>query len=142
MADKAKTKVKRTRRTSHKLSLADYIRRHSPIKSGLRISDEDKPLAKYDKIHDRIYLGNFQAAKDKNFIKDKKITAVLNCTKDIPHHFANNKERTIEYMRIPVEDSLKEKDFDLMYQYMPCVVEFINKHVNIQKNNILIHCWA
>lgn len=133
-------KKKRTRRTTHRLSLADYIRRHSPIKAGLRIPDEDKPLTSYNKVANRLYLGNFQAAKDKQFFKDKNIKAVLNCTMDIPNHFANNKE--IEYMRIPVEDSLKEKDFEKMYQYMPVIVEFINKHLNLQKNNIFIHCWA
>ena len=130
----------RQRRTTHKLTLADYIRKHSPIKAGMRISDEDKPLAKFDKITEHIYLGNFQAAKDRDFFKDKKIKAVLNCSKDIPNHFAHNKE--IEYMRIPVEDSLKQKDYDLMYEFMPSIVEFIHKHNNIQKQNILIHCWA
>jgi protein-tyrosine phosphatase len=133
-------KKKRTRRTTHRLSLADYIRRHSPIKAGLRIPDEDKPLTSYNKVANRLYLGNFQAAKDKQFFKDKNIKAVLNCTVDIPNHFANNKD--IEYMRIPVEDSLKEKDFEKMYLYMPVIVEFINKHLNLQKNNLLIHCWA
>lgn len=131
---------KRTRVQSPKLTLADYIRRHSPIKAGLRIADEDRPLAKYNKIMDKVFVGNFQAAKDRDFFKEKRIRAVLNCTRDIPNHFAH--DRNIEYMRIPVEDSLKDKDYDLMYQYMPSIVEFINKHVNIQKNNILVHCWA
>ncbi len=142
MTDKTKkTKSpKRTRKTTHKLTLADYIRKHSPIKAGMRLANEDKPLAKYDKIMDRIYLGNFQAAKDRDLFNGKNIKAVLNCTKDIPNHFAHKKD--IEYMRIPVEDSLKDKDFDLMYQFMPCIVEFIHKHAVLQKNNILIHCWA
>lgn len=139
MSDK---KQKRTRKTTHTMSLSDYLRKHSPIKKGAMIKNEDKPLSKYDKIIDKLYLGNFQAAKDKDFFKDKKIKAVLNCSKDvdIPNHFANNKD--VEYLRIPVDDSLKEKDFDLMLQYFPLIVEFINKHVNIQKNNILVHCWA
>lgn len=133
------SKPVRKRKTTHK-SLAEYIRQHSPIKAGLRIPDEDEPLTKYDKIIDRVYLGNFQSAKDKTFFKDKKIKAVLNCSKDIPNHFVSNKN--IEYMRIPVDDSLKEKDFDLMFEFMPCIVQFIHKHAVIQKNNILVHCWA
>lgn len=137
---KPNIKSKRIRATTHKLSLADYIRKHSPIKAGLRIADEDMPLAKYNKVMDRIFLGNFQSAKDRAFFKDKKIKAVLNCTKDLPNYFAHNKD--IEYMRIPVEDSLKDKDYKLMFEYMPVIVEFINKHVNLQKHNILIHCWA
>jgi protein-tyrosine phosphatase len=137
------TQIKNTRRvkkTNHKMTLADYIRKHSPIKAGMRIADEDRPLAKYDKIMNRVFLGNFQAAKDREFFDTKNIKAVLNCSKDIPNHFAH--KRDIEYMRIPVDDSLKERDYELMYQYMPCIVEFIHKHANIQGNNILVHCWA
>lgn len=134
-----KKSPKRTRKMDHK-KLEDYIRKHSPIKAGLRVADEDRPVAKYDKIIDKLYLGNFQAAKDREFFKTKKIRAVLNCTKDLPNHFAHNKD--IEYMRIPVEDSLKEKDYELMYQYLPSAVEFIHKHVNIAKKPILIHCHA
>lgn len=121
-------------------SLSDFLMRHSPIKKGAVIKNEDRPLAKQNKITSRIYLGNYQAAKDKEFMVDNKIRAVLNCTKDLPNHFAHI--RDIEYLRIPVDDSLKEKDFELMYQYMPLIVEFINKHVNILKQNILVHCYA
>lgn len=140
MSNNDKSKCVRTRQTAPKLTLADYIRRHSPIKAGIRIKNEDVPLAKYNKITNHIFLGNFQAAKDKDFFKENKIRAVLNCSKDIPNHYAHHKD--IEYMRIPVEDSLKQKDYDLMYEFMPVIVEFINKHANIQKQNILIHCWA
>jgi hypothetical protein len=90
-------------------NLAEFIRKLSPLKTGLQIKDEDAPLAKYNKITDRIYLGNIQAAQDKNFFKEKNIKAVLNCTNDIPNYFQNS---NIEYMRIPVDDSLKQKDFD------------------------------
>jgi protein-tyrosine phosphatase len=135
-----KTIPKRTRVTEPKISLCEFIYRHSPIKAGLKINDEDKPLSKYNKIMDRIFLGNYQAAKDRAFFKEKRIKAVLNCTHDIPNHFAHIKD--IEYMRIPVDDSLKQKDYDLMFQFMPAAIEFIHKHAALQKNNILIHCYA
>jgi protein-tyrosine phosphatase len=130
----------RTRKTTHRISAADLLRKHSPIKNGLKIKDEDKPLEKYSKIMSKIYLGNFQAAKDAEFFKDKKIKAVLNCTKDIPNHFQNKKD--IEYMRIPIDDSLKEIDIKKLYEFFPCIVEFIHKHAGIQKQNIFIHCYA
>lgn len=138
--DKSKTKKIRTRQVSPKLPLAEYIRRHSPIKAGMRIKDEDVPLAKYNKITNNIILGNFQAAKDKDLFKTHKIKAVLNCSKDIPNHYSQHKD--IEYMRIPVDDSLKQKDYDLMFQYMPVIVEFIHKHAGIANHNILVHCHA
>jgi hypothetical protein len=80
----------RVRKSDHKLPLEDFIYKHSPIKKGVVIKDEDKPLSKVDKIMNRIYLGNYQAAKDKDFFNKKNIKAVLNCTKDIPNHFAHN----------------------------------------------------
>jgi protein-tyrosine phosphatase len=133
-------KVKRTRKTTHKMSLGDYIRAHSPIKNGLRVDDEDMPLAKYNKIMSRIFIGNFEAAKDREFFKKHNIRAVLNCTKEIPNHFAHN--RDIEYMRIPVDDSLKDKDYNLMFEFMPVIAAYIHKHAVIQGNNILIGCVA
>jgi len=138
--DKSKLKKNRTRQVSPKLPLAEYIRRHSPIKAGMRIKDEDAPLAKYNKITNNIILGNFQAAKDKDLFKTHKIQAVLNCSKDIPNHYSQHKD--IEYMRIPVDDSLKQKDYDLMFEYMPVIVEFIHKHACIANNKILVHCAA
>lgn len=130
----------RTRKTTHRMSAAELLRKHSPIKNGLKIKDEDKPLEKYSKIMSKIYLGNYQAAKDAEFFKDNKIKAVLNCTKDIPNHFHNKKD--IEYMRIPIDDSLKEIDIKKLYEFFPCIVEFIHKHAGIQKQNIFIHCYA
>jgi protein-tyrosine phosphatase len=130
----------RTRKTTHRLSPADLLRKHSPIKNGLKVKNEDRPLEKYTKILPKLYLGNFQAAKDPDFFKDKKIKAVLNCTKDIPNHFACKKD--IEYMRIPVDDSLKETDIKKMYNFLPVIVEFIHKHIALQGNNIFVHCYA
>ena len=70
-----------------------------------------------------------------------KIKAVLNCSKekDIPNYF---KDSSIEYMRVPVDDSLQQKDYDKMFLLLPSMVEFIHKHVDILKQPILVHCWA
>ena len=127
----------RTRVQNHKLE--EFMRKHSPIKEGLvRVKNEDVPFQKYNKILPRLYIGNFQAAKDREFFKTKNIKAVLNCTKELDNQFANNRE--IEYMRIPVDDSLKERDFSLMLEYLPVIVAYIHKHVDIQKNTLLSHC--
>jgi protein-tyrosine phosphatase len=132
-------KKKRTRVKD--VNMANYLYKHSPLKNGVKIKNEDAPLSKYNKICSKIYLGNIQCAKDKDFFKNKNIKAVLNCSKDIPNYFYNN-NKDIEYLRIPVDDSLKQVDFDKMFEFFPIATEFINKHVNLQKNNILIHCYA
>jgi protein-tyrosine phosphatase len=133
-------KVKRRNPSSRIVNPAIHLRKHSPIKMGLKVADEDKPLEKYNKILPRIYLGNIEAASDQVFFKKYNIKAVLNCTKEIPHYFIKNDD--IEYMRIPVDDSLKETDFKKMYEFIPCIVEFIHKQAVLQKQNILIHCHA
>ena len=135
MTDNAKKVRKNIRMTPSK-----YLKKHSPIYNGLEVKDEDKLLEKYNKIMPKLYLGNYQGAKDPEFFKEKNIKAVLNCTKDIPNHFACKKD--IEYMRIPVEDSLRESDFKKMHEFFPAIVEFIHKHISTQGNNILIHCYA
>jgi protein-tyrosine phosphatase len=135
------SKPVRTRKTSHKETLSDHIYKHSPIKRGtVLVKNEDKPYKHYNKIMNRIYLGNIQASKDKDFFHKKKIRAVLNCTKDIPNTFRS--DESVEYMRIPIDDSLKEVDFEKALKFMPAAIEFIHKHVVLQKENVLIHCYA
>ena len=123
--------------------LEDYLKNHSPLKTGtLIVKDEDKPLDDYSKILPNLYLGNFRAAKNKAFFESKNIKGVLNCTRevDIPNYFRNT--GSIEYMRIPVDDSLKIIDINLMTKFLPVAVEYIHKHVSIQKNPMLVHCVA
>jgi protein-tyrosine phosphatase len=92
----------------------------------------------YQEILPGVWLGNHLSSEDKKFFRKNKIKAVLNTTKTLPNKFLSEK---IEYMKIPVNDQLKQIDFDLMTEYLPFAVSFIRKHV-IQKNNILIHCLA
>ena len=142
MATSSKKLSIRTRKTTHKIPASD-IRKHSPIKNGqfknMKNFDQDKPLYNYNKIMPKIYLGNMQAAKDKKFFQDKKIKAVLNCTKDIPNTFKNY---NIEYMRIPVDDSLKAVDFTKMYHFLPMAADFIYKHAVLQNHAVFINCFA
>ncbi len=119
---------------------AELLEKYSPIKNGLRINNEDRLQSKYDEIIPNIYLGNYRAAKDIDFFKEKNIKAVLNCTKDIPNYHSSN--TSIEYMRIPIDDSLEKEDIDKLYKFLPSLLQFIRKHVETQKQNILIHCYA
>lgn len=88
-----------------------------------------------------LFIGNMHSAKDANFFKNKNIGAVLNCTPDVPHYFAHE-SGFVEYMRLTVNDSLKEVDFQKMSRYLPDGIAFIHKNLDIDKNNILVHCHA
>lgn len=138
-----KKSIPRIRKTTHRISASD-IRHHSPIKKGYFKHDknfnEDDPVSDYSKIMSKIYLGNIDASRDKNFFKDKKIKAVLNCSKDIANTFRNTE--SIEYMRIPIDDSLKVVDYNKMYHYLPMAADFIYKHAVLQKQPIFVHCYA
>ena len=133
------------RRRVKKAKLSEELKRHSPIKTGvIYVKNEDDPYEDISKIMSNLYVGNYNAAQSKRVMKKYGIEAVLNCTKkkDLPHYFRDHQTHEIEYMRIPVDDSLKQKDFDKMYLLIPSAVEFIHKHVDILKQPLLVHCWA
>lgn len=94
----------------------------------------------YDEIIPNLYIGNIDGANNLSFLKDKKITVVINCSKTIPNYFENNKYK-IEYYRIPVDDSLLDEDIDLMKHFLPQYIEIIN---NALANNkaVFVHCYA
>lgn len=93
-------------------------------------------MPSYNQITKRIFIGDSDSSKNKSFIKANNIKAVLNCTTDIPNHFQD-----LEYLRIPVEDKLRKSDYDKFYGYIPVIVEYIHKIVDIEKKNLLVHCW-
>ncbi len=122
-------------------TFAELLKKHSPVKRGTKRNEKitDSPIEHYTQIVKGLWVGNYKAAKDKDFLKKNNIKAVLNCTTDLPNTFCN---KNIEYMKIPVEDSLKDRDIQKMVEFLPSAVEFIHKHIDVQKHNILVHCWA
>jgi len=46
----------------------------------------------------------------------------------------------IETYRIPVNDSLLEKDFLLMQKYFQIIIPLLLRKYTIEKKNILVHC--
>jgi protein tyrosine/serine phosphatase len=96
-----------------------------------------------NEIIPNLWLGNYKTAHDINFLKENKINLILNCTPDIS--FIDEKiieELKIETYRIPVNDSLLEKDIILMEDYLKIFIPLLfNKYI-VEKKNILIHCHA
>lgn len=113
-----------------------------------------------DKILPNLWLGNYKAALDINFLIDNKIDMIVNCTSNTPliHEIIDKKIKkqkynninsfdlcsiyNIETFRIPVNDSLLERDFILMQQYFKIIVPLLLKKYTTEKKNILIHCHA
>lgn len=102
-----------------------------------------------------IWLGNIYAAHDYDFIIQNNIDIIINCTADYPFISHDNlkssnvdnilidnlSNRKISLIRIPVYDSLLEKDIILMEQYFKIIIPYIC-HAYTNKKNILIHCYA
>jgi protein-tyrosine phosphatase len=90
-----------------------------------------------NEIIPRLYIGDYHSALSPSFMKEYNIKAVLNLTNDIPNRFKN---KDIHYQQIYVEDSLKDKDLNIMYTNLPFIVEYIHTHRDKYKHNIYVHC--
>jgi|FrelakmetLWP11LW_1041352.scaffolds.fasta_scaffold00058_22 hypothetical protein len=94
-----------------------------------------------------LWLGNYQSAIDIDFLKKNDINFILNCTSntsffnEIHSKKSLSKLQDIEIYRIPVNDSLLERDFILMEKYLKIILPMLVKKY-IDKKNILIHCQA
>lgn len=88
------------------------------------------------KVLPNIWIGDEHASSSEKFFKDENITAVLNMTPNLPNCF----HEQVEYLRIPVFDSLEKRDVLQMYSYFPVITEFIYKNTVLEKRNILVHC--
>jgi hypothetical protein len=101
-----------------------------------------------DEIIPNIWLGNYKAAIDIDFLRKNKINFILNCTPNTPlfNEIYTKKEleniHKIETYRIPVDDSLLEKDFILMEKYFKIIIPLLLRKYTIEKRRILIHCHA
>lgn len=85
----------------------------------------------------RIWLGNRRAALDTNWLQQKHINVVMNCTKDID--FAEDTPRRL--YRIPIDDSLRDKDIDFLSTASEEVAYTLLREYK-SGSIILVHCAA
>lgn len=82
-----------------------------------------------------LWLGNRVAALDPEFLKQKRIHAVFNCTKDIPFIDA-----TPVKVRIPVDDNLQPTEIRNLELWS---TQFVPKvKAELLKGPVLVHCHA
>ena len=89
----------------------------------------------------KLYIGNMYTARNKFFMEEKNIGAVLNMTPDVPNFFSSPHSH-IEYARCNVKDSQAREDSENMYKYFPFIVNFIHKNLVLDQKNVLVHCHA
>jgi protein-tyrosine phosphatase len=101
-----------------------------------------------DEIITGLWLGNYKSALDKSFLKAKDISVIINCTPDKPfiteidNVVRRQGTQGIETYRIPVNDSLLERDLLLMQDYFKIIIPLLLKKYVIEKRSVLIHCHA
>lgn len=98
--------------------------------------------AKADQMNEIIpglFLGNEPGSQNEKLLKKNKIQVIVNATPRVPNKFIS---QGISYIRIPLDDSLKKKDIDLMTAWLPYVVDELKKVHRDQKKRVLVHCHA
>ena len=101
-------------------------------------NQKEKPKMPTAEILEGLYLGDKRAANSADFIKKRKIKAILNCT---PYP---NPSKTLGKMEvlIPIHDNSQKQNNDFMYGFFPAAVKYIENHLIKQKQNVLVHCAA
>ena len=97
---------------------------------------EKRPIATL--VLPSVWIGDENAAANKAFFVNHNVHAVLNCTPSLPNHFCSAGD--VEYMRIPVHDTLARRDIKQLYDFFPVICEFIHKITVLQKQVILVNC--
>jgi len=90
-----------------------------------------------NQIIPRLWLGNFNSSQDANFLKQNRITVVVNCTKDLPFL----KLPGVFKYRVPVHDNLEMVEILSMIGWIEKVLPLIDQHYQ-KGRTILIHCAA
>ena len=93
-----------------------------------------------------LWLGNSDAIIDKKFLIDNNINLVLNCTPTLPFIYETDQDTKgiteLETIRLPVYDSLLDKDIYLMENYYHEILPFTLNKLIKEKKNVIINCRA
>jgi hypothetical protein len=94
----------------------------------------------------KIWVGNYITGENIDFMKKNDIKLVINCTENLPWIKQTNLSirdlivlNKIKFERIPVLDSLHEKDMVIMYNHLDSILNTIFNSY-LRNENILIYC--
>jgi hypothetical protein len=86
-----------------------------------------------------LWLGNRGASQDADFLQERQITAIFNCTKDIP--FRQGVHPQMHQYRVPLDDNLEADEIRNLEHWAWEVAYKIAKERS-SGNKILVHCHA
>jgi hypothetical protein len=93
-----------------------------------------------DEVVPGLWLGSRYAAQNPDYMKEKRIRAVFNCTKDIPFDTSIPRQ-----YRVPVDDSLQEPDIRNLELWSYEIVYKIAhemRRAEADGTAVLVHCAA
>ena len=93
-----------------------------------------------DEIIPGLWLGSRYAAQNPDYLKERRIRAVFNCTKDIPFDSSIPRQ-----YRVPVDDSLQEPDIRNLELWSYEIVYKIAhemRRAGDEGTGVLVHCAA
>ena len=93
----------------------------------------------FNEIVPHLFISNWYASNDINFIQNKNIRAVITLENTYKPQYILDyyKNNNIDFMDIGINDDPKEN----IYQYFDSTFEFINNHIR-RGENVLVHCAA
>ena len=88
----------------------------------------------FDKVDDKLFVGDFTGANDQAQLLDARISAVVQA---VPAILSDARFPGINYLNVPVDDSPTEN----ISRYLPEAIAFIQAAHN-EGQNVLVHCAA
>lgn len=93
-------------------------------------------MAHAEEIISGLFLGNRHASHDMDFLTKNQIGLIVNCTKSLPFQTSI---KTIETLRVPVDDILDPKDSIVLLSWMPHILQVLSTAL-LSRKRVLVHC--
>lgn len=92
-------------------------------------------MDKYNKILDNLYIGNYEAPIDTEFLKNQNIKLIVNCTKNYKYDTEND----INILRLGITDFNSPENNIILASNIDKIIEIINIYLE-SNEGVLVHC--
>jgi protein-tyrosine phosphatase len=92
-------------------------------------------MDKYNKILENLYIGNYEAPIDTEFLKNQNIKLIVNCTKNYKYDTEND----INILRLGITDFNSPENNIILASNIDKIIEIINIYLE-SNEGVLVHC--
>ncbi len=90
-------------------------------------------------VRPRLWLGNYKASQDKDFLVQNNINVIYNCSKNLT--FAESVPSVKRRYRIPIDDNLEDEEIENLAKWSPEAILILVQEYR-SGATILVHCAA